>query len=415
MTNNVKKKVAVFFGGPSAEHDVSILSGLQTLGAIDRIQFDAFPVYMAPGGRYYVGSALTDKKIYPLNENDLPKTIQEVTLYADRDQPVLRYEGKTGLFSKPKNITYDIAFPVFHGTGGEDGCFQGMMQFMGVPYTGPRQFLATLSMNKVKAKQFFMQLGLPVLPYISIKKPAQKERFLNVKELYANIDLRFPLCAKPCNLGSSIGVHKVSSEDELDAALLDIFQMDEEVILEPFIDHLIEYNVAVANDPETTNHVRFSAIERPLNGSDEGGKLLDFKDKYQSGGSGKDGHKLGNDSKLGVRLSEGMVSSTREFYPQKLSAKNQDMIYAVTATLFQTLDGTGAPRLDFYGNSQTGELWLNEINVLPGSYGYFLWEASKNPVGFTELTTDLINEGFDRHRVQQSLNRRTQAGKSSLF
>ncbi len=411
----MKKKVAVFFGGPSAEHDVSILSGLQTLGAIDRTEFDAFAVYMAPSGRFYTGPALTDKKIYPLKENALPKNLSEVTLHGDKGHGILRCVGKTGLFSKQKEISYDIAFPVFHGTGGEDGCFQGMMQFMGVAYTGPRQLLATMSMNKVKAKQFFMQLGLPVLPYISIKKPVQQDSFLNVKNLYKNIDLRFPLCAKPCNLGSSIGVHKVSSEDDLDAALLDIFQMDQEVILEPFIDNLIEYNVAVSNDPKTPDHVRFSAIERPLNGSDENGKVLDFKDKYQSGSSGKNGGKLGNDSKLGVRLSEGMVSSTREFYPEKLSAKNQEMIYSVTSTLFQSLDGTGAPRLDFYGNSQTGELWLNEINVLPGSYGYFLWEASQNPVGFTELTTDLINEGFDRHRIEQSLNRQTQAGKSSLF
>lgn len=166
-----------------------------------------------------------------------------------------------------------------------------------------------------------------------------------------------------------------------------IFRLDTHAIVEPLVDHLIEYNVAVRR---SATGIETSAIERPKAQAE----LLDFKSKYLSGGSSKEGGKQPG------AISQGMLSLTRELNPE-LNSELEARIHGWARTCFSIVYGTGAPRMDFLCNGKTGELWLNEVNPCPGSFGYFLWEASSNPILFSELLSSLIDEAFVAQKAIQ--------------
>jgi D-alanine-D-alanine ligase len=167
-----------------------------------------------------------------------------------------------------------------------------------------------------------------------------------------------------------------------------IFRLDRQAVIEPFVPHLAEYNLAVARIGGT---LRTSAIEKPKRAEE----LLDFRQKYMSAGDGKAGGSKGDASS-----SQGMLSLTREINP-KLPAGLEDDLRRWAAAAFEAVDGSGAPRVDFYCNEATGDVWLNEVNPCPGSFGYFLWEAAEPPLGFTALLSQLIDEAVARHRESQ--------------
>lgn len=384
-----KKRVAVFFGGRSPEHDVSVVSGLQILGAIDQTRYDAFPVYVAPDGEWLVGDILRDRANYLLNAA-ARKQVQSVTLDIAAGQGGRLVPKKSGLFGGAKSIEFDVALPVFHGLYGEDGQVQGVFEFAGIPYAGMRTMASSILMDKVATKRILNDLDIPHLPYAVIKRPAEGYYIAPEKLEVMMGDLKFPCILKPSHLGSSIGVAKVNSLEELSACLPAIFEMDDAAIMEPFVQNLVEYNVALAN---VGGEVKTSAIERPK-ATEE---LLDFKQKYLSGGSNKNGDKLGGGIKTPGTISEGMLSLTRELNP-KLDAKMESDIREWSVRLYKALDGTGAPRIDFIGNEKTGEIWMNEVNPIPGSYGYFLWEAAADPLLFAEFLTGLIEEAFAARR-----------------
>ena len=387
----VKKKIAVFFGGPSPEHDVSVITGLQVLSAVDATRYEAFPVYISPAGHWYIGDALLrDRKNYLFDRQAL-KSLTQVTLDTNRPDG-LSSAGRLlhvhkGLFQKPLAAEFDVAIPAFHGLYGEDGSFQGLMELADVPYVGMRALASQILMDKVQTKYVFQPLGIDMLPFTVIKRPKQGliPDLDVIESAMKAAKIKFPCILKPVHLGSSIGVAKVTSLEEAAACLPAIFGMDNAVILEPFVQDLVEYNVAVRRD--TDGEIALSAIERPK-ASDE---LLDFKQKYQSGGGGKMG------SKSGEAPSEGMLSLTRELNPS-VPAGMEDKITSWAKIMFDGIGGTGAPRIDFIADAKKGQIWLNEVNPFPGSAGYFLWEAAPNdPLLFAELLSALITEAEQLH------------------
>ena len=382
MSQQNKKRIAVFFGGRSPEHDVSVVTGLQILGALDPARYEAFPVYVTTGGEWLIGDVLRERGNYMLSAESLKQT-QSVTLDIVHRQEAHLIPKKIPLFGAPKPVAFDIALLAFHGLSGENGEFQGIFETCGIAYTGARTLASAIYMDKVATKRILHDLDIPHLPYAVLKRPA--EGFYMGPETIKDLmgDLKFPCILKPSHLGSSIGVAKVESYEEVSECLPAIFESDEVAILEPFVQNMVEYNVAVAN---IGGEVKTSAIERPK-ATDE---LLDFKQKYLSGGDNKSGNKLGG-AKTSGTPSEGMLSLTREINP-KLDSKLESNIREWSAKLFAALDGTGAPRIDFIGDSKTGEIWMNEVNPIPGSYGYFLWEAAKEPLLFSEFLTSLIEE-----------------------
>ncbi|MCB1531794.1 MAG: D-alanine--D-alanine ligase [Alphaproteobacteria bacterium] len=393
MSQN-KKRVAVLFGGRSPEHDVSVVSGLQILGAIDQTRYEAFPVYVTADGEWLVGDVLRERANYMLSAESRKKTMA-VTLDMSASKIGRLLPKKSGLFSKGDPIEFDVALPVFHGLYGEDGCVQGALELCGVAYGGMRIMASTIMMDKVATKRILNDLDIPHLPYGIIERP-QEGYFIpaeSLKEMVGGID--FPMILKPAHLGSSIGVAKVNSFEELSACLPPIFEMDDVAIVEPFVKNLVEYNVAVGN---IAGEIKTSAIERPK-AQDE---LLDFKQKYLSGG-GKTGDKLGGGSlKTPGTISEGMLSLTRELNPA-LDKDMEEKIRSWAARLYGAMGRTGAPRIDFISDSKTGEIWMNEVNPIPGSYGYFLWEAASEPLLFADFLSNLIEEALAARRKKSLL------------
>ncbi len=384
--SQIKKRIAVFFGGRSPEHDVSIVTGLQAMQAIDQSRYEAFPVYIAPDGKWLTGDVLRSRDNYLLDGHSLKAAREVIPDMAAKGKGVFLLK-KSSLFGGEKPIEFDVALPAFHGLSGEDGSLQGLFEVAGIPYAGMRVMASSILMDKGATKHFLKSLGIPCLPYAVLNRP--HEGYLIPEEKLESLvkDIGFPCIIKPSHLGSSIGVAKAENAEELAACLPAVFAYDNAAIIEPFVRNLVEYNVAVAG---FSGEIKTSAIERPKT-QDE---LLDFKQKYLSGGDNKSG------SKTPGEISEGMLSLTRELNPA-LDAEMEKNIRGWAVQMFEAIGGTGAPRIDFIGNSETGEIWMNEVNPCPGSFGYFLWEAASEPALFTELMSALIEEALDLGRGQK--------------
>jgi len=382
-----KKVIAVVFGGRSVEHDVSILTGLQFIEALDPTKYQGLPLYVDALGQWWTGDPLRDRSKYPVSPN-ATGTLQQV--YLDlaapaNDQPRLTTREKGLLGEKTGVIEFDLIVPAIHGSNGEDGTLQGLLEFAGIPFSGCRTLGAAATMNKEFAKAAARQHELNVLPELTVEKPG-KGSFLEPDALDKGLTAAlgvdpFPLIVKPSNLGSSVGVSKAENLDELIAALMAVFRLDKSAIIEPFVANLVEYNIAVRRTPG--GDIQTSAIERPLSKAG----VLDFKNKYLAGGAP-------GGPKLNSGPSEGMASLNRVLNPPELTEAQETQIRSTSATIFSALDLAGSVRIDFLCDSKTGELWFNEANTIPGSFAYFLWEAAAEPLSFLALASDMIDEGL---------------------
>jgi D-alanine-D-alanine ligase len=391
MVSRNETRVAVFLGGRSPEHDVSVITGLQALKAIDQERFVPFPVYVNPRGQWFIGDVLAERRNY-LPDARIPGELTQVSLSLGEAARGLLVPKRSGLFGRRAGTEFDVALLAFHGFGGEDGQMQGLFETANLPYTGMRTLASAVFMDKAATKRLLRGLDIPLLPYAVVPRTGGGLPSADaLKALLSGI--AFPCIVKPVHLGSSIGVGKADSLEEVRALLPMIFRLDSQALIEPFVANLVEYNLAVMRVGGT---VRTSAIERPKRAEE----LLDFRQKYLSGagGDGGDGGKAGAKGDGGN--SQGLLSLTRDINPDLPAGLEADLRRWAT-TAFEAVDGTGAPRVDFYCNEATGETWLNEINPCPGSFGYFLWEAAEPPIGFTALLSLLIDEALARHREGQ--------------
>jgi D-alanine-D-alanine ligase len=382
-----KTRVAVLFGGRSPEHDVSIVSGLQALNALDSTKYEGFPVYVAIDGAWFTGDSLRNRAGY-IPDEEARKGLTRVDLDLSAGRGRLIPRGKGGFFArKPEPIDFDVALLGFHGNIGEDGQMQGVFETANVPYTGARTLASAILMDKALTKRALAGHGISLLPDVVLPRPATGLVPDRASVEVALRNIAFPVIVKPAHLGSSIGVAKAVDLEEVRSVLPGIFKFDTMAIIEPFVENLVEYNVAVRRE---NGAIVTSAIERPKMASE----LLDFKTKYMSGGGKKTGGKQPGAS------SQGMLSLTRDINPD-LPAMIEHNIRQWAGEAFAAVNGTGAPRIDFLSNAKTGEVWLNEVNPCPGSFGYFLWEAAQKPILFTALLDQLIEEAKVCHRAAQ--------------
>jgi D-alanine-D-alanine ligase len=382
MAKQNETRVAVFFGGRSPEHDVSVITGLQALRAIDQERFAPFPVYIDPRGGWWVGERLRERRNY-LPDAAIERDSTPVSLSLGEPGHGLLVPRRSGLFARRAPTEFDVALLAFHGVGGEDGQMQGLLETAGLPYTGMRTLASAVFMDKAATKRVLRGLDIPSLPYAVIRRGAGG--LPPADALAAAVaDIGFPCIVKPVHLGSSIGVGKAESLEEMRALLPMIFRLDNQALIEPFVPNLVEYNLCVMR---IGGAVRTSAVEQPKRTEE----LLDFRQKYLSGGDDKAGGKDGG------AASQGMLSLTRDINPPLPEGLDANLRRWATEA-FDALDGTGAPRVDFYCNRATGQTWLNEVNPCPGSFGYFLWEAAEPPLGFTALLSLLIDEALACHR-----------------
>ncbi len=377
MTN--KTTVAIFFGGKSFEHDVSILTGLQAIQVLDITKYNAIPVYIDTFGNWWTGKQLLDLKNYPITDATY-RNLYNVSINTGKQnsKPTL-YINNPKLFHK-KTIEFDIALFALHGDFGETGAIQGLMEMSNIPYTGANVLSSAIYMDKIKTKDICRKLNIKVLDETIIKKP-QNENFIDINKITKDLKIKYPVCLKPVNLGSSVGVYKVTNKDELASAILAIFKIDNEIIVEPFVENLKEYNIAVILNKN--GEIITSAIESPNNKND----FLTFSDKYL-------GNKGAKKTSMKLALPDTKTLEARREFNPTLTKHQEAFIKDSVIKLFDYMNATGNPRIDFLSNFKTGELWLNEVNPIPGSFAFYLWEKSKHKINYTELISLIIENGF---------------------
>lgn len=374
----MKTKVAVLFGGRSVEHEVSIISGLQAFAALDRNKYDPIPLYITKDNRFFTGEHMGNIDSYKKLDACLAAATRVLLVPADGGVELVRYPGKR--FGSNVVGSFEVAIPVVHGTNVEDGTLMGLLEMLGVPYAGCDVTSSALGMDKFHMKSVLQQAGLPVLParIFSGKEYARdSERVLEQAEACG-----YPVIVKPVNLGSSVGISKAGDRDALQTALDTAFGFSARVLVEKAVENLREINCSVLGDVDAA---RASVCEEPVN-TDE---ILSYKDKYLSGG-GKSGSKT-----------EGGMSSLKRRCPADIPDSLRDTVRELAVKTFQALGCSGVSRIDFLNDRESGALYVNEINTIPGSLSFYLWEEAG--VSFAALMDRLVELAFKRQREREAL------------
>jgi len=369
----MKIRVGVVFGGRSVEHEVAIISALQTIHAIDRGLYSVIPIYISKEGVWYTGEALLELANYK-DMAGLLRECRPVTLSPNAgDHTLTTY--RQGLFQKNISEEIDVAFPVMHGAHGEDGCLQGFFELMDIPYVGPNVLAAAAGMDKIAMKAMFRAAGLPVVRdcwFYSQEWVDDQATVIGRVEK----EIGYPLIVKPANLGSSIGITKAADREQLMEAVELARSFSQRILVEELVRDLREINCAVLGDYENQEA---SVCEEPVSA----GAFLSFQDKYLSGGKGKG------------------MSSTKRRIPADLPAEKTAEIQAMARQAFLALDCGGVCRMDFLLDQAADRVFINEANTIPGSLSFYLWEAAGK--SFTQLTTDLIKLALKRQREKENL------------
>lgn len=354
----MKKSVGIIIGGKSVEHEVSIITGLQVLDNIDRNLFDPKVIYIDKEGKWFLGESLHDIKNY---KNKTLNDIYEVVLGAKNNKLVLYPNPDTvkqGLFAKKIAATeIDIVLPAVHGTNVEDGALHGFFQMNNIPCAFGSVLSSAVGMDKIIMKKVYKNDGLPVVDYIdfySSQWNGKKETIIGDAEA-----LGYPLIVKPANLGSSIGISKANNKDELLKSIEVAMSYDRKIIIEKCVQNLREINCAVLGYEDD---LIASVCEEPLGWQD----FLKFEDKYVS------------KSKSG--------SNEKRQMPADLSPEVTKQIQEYAKKAFQAIDCSGTARIDFLYDGNN--IYVNEINTIPGSIAFYLWEATG--ISFKDLISKII-------------------------
>lgn len=373
----MKVNVAVFYGCRSVEHEVSIISAVQAMRAIDRKKYDVTPVYVDKQGEMYTGDSLFEIEGY----RNLPNLIKQCrkVYFARENGRVLMKNAENKLFSKQKNIQIDVAFPIVHGTNCEDGTIEGLFEFLNLPYVGCDIISSAVGMDKSVFKDVLKNVGLPVLDCVCFRA---KEYIADKETVTENIKAKigFPLIVKPVNLGSSVGITKVNTEAELDTAIMLALSFTDRVLVEHAIENLREINCSVVGD---CDDCQSSVCEEPI-GNDE---ILSYEDKYLGGSKNSSG-------------SKGMASLGRKI-PAELDDATEKEIRELACNVFKAIGANGVVRIDFMIDTKTNTIYANEINTIPGSLAFYLWEATG--VSYTALIDKLIDLAFKRSRTRDNI------------
>lgn len=362
-----KLNVLVLFGGVSTEHEVSIISGIQVLNALDKTKYNAIPLYITKTGKWIKGdSSFFDPATFK-NQTKAIEGKKEVFLSPDASVNYL-VEKKSSLFKSSSRESIDVIFPVFHGRLGEDGSIQGLFEMANIPYVGCGVEASAIGMDKMITKRIAQ----------SINVPTPKGNWINQNNTQNAMEgLKFPVYVKPVHLGSSIGIQRAENKKELDEALEVGFFYDTKVLVEEGIENAKEVNISLLGN----NPYEISPSEMPVASSD----ILSFKDKYLSEGS----------------KSHGMASLKR-IVPAPIKKETLKKIQEYAVKFFSEIGGEGIVRIDFLLSKDEKKIYLNEINTMPGSLAFYLWKEAN--VSFPKLLDKLINLAIKRHERNQKLN-----------
>jgi len=380
----MKTKVAVLFGGKSVEHEVSVISGIQAIMAMDKEKYEIIPVYLTKENDMYIGPDIGDIAAYKDIKGLLARSNRVVAVREGGRVRLVQYPHKT--FGGMKPVDVDIAFPIVHGTNVEDGALQGFIKTLGIPFVGCDVMSSAVCMDKYVSKAVLKDAGVPVLDakVYTLADYAELEGMMDdVEKVFG-----YPVIVKPINLGSSVGIGVAADRGELMEAFDDAFAYASRVLVEHAISKLREINCSVLGDE---NEAMASECEEPISSD----RILSYEDKYVNGGGGKKTGAKGSGSK-----GAGMANLSR-IIPAELSPEKREEIRDLAVKSFKALGCNGVARIDFMIDEETGKLYFNEINSIPGSLAFYLWE----PVGvpYSELLDRMIELALKRARVEDSL------------
>ena len=372
----MKINLAVIFGGKSVEHEVSVISAVQAMASLNKEKYNIIPVYMTKSNEFYTGQQLFDINSY----KNIPELLTNCT-----ECILVRSEGKVSLirqkmkkFGSNQISDIDVVFPIVHGTNVEDGALQGYIQTLDIPYVGCDVLSSAIGMDKFAMKILLKEAGFPVLDCCRFSDFEAE----NIDKCLDEVEAKFsyPVIVKPINLGSSVGISKASDRRSLENSIEESFQFADRILVEPAIVKLKEINCAVVGDSE---EAEASVCEEPVQ-CDE---ILSYNDKYVAG------DKSGG--------SKGMATLKRKI-PAEITAEQEEFIRKTAVDAFKYLGCCGVTRIDFMIDMEDNKVYLNEINTIPGSLAFYLWEPKG--VKYTELLDRLINLALKRYRKNEKIN-----------
>lgn len=372
--------IAVFFGGKSSEHDVSVVTALQMMENLDRGKYNIIPIYITRDGDWYTGKKLTDINTYK-NFDIGNKELTRCYLPANtRARQLFKFEREHSLFKRDNGViaSLDAAVLAMHGLNGEDGSLQGLLQLAQVPFTSCGVLGSAAGMDKILMKAAFQGAGFPVLDYIYFDR-GQLKREAEILAGRAEERFNYPMFVKPANLGSSIGISKAKNRQELINAMEIAAHYDRRILVERGIDSLEEVNCSALGFGSS---VRVSVCEMPVTWEE----FLTYDEKYMRGA------KKGTDK-------QGMQSLSRRI-PAPISEQMTAQIQDYTKRAFQLFDCKGVIRIDYIIDKTDNSLYINEINTIPGSFAFYLWEASG--LKYKDLLDELIQYAIKAYEDSSS-------------
>lgn len=351
-----KLKIGVVFGGKSTEHEVSVVSGTSVIKNLDKEKYEITPIYISKEGKWY-------KYIKPIQEIEVLEIGKEIE----------EKENINDLENVLKN--FDIVFPVLHGLGGEDGSIQGMLELFGIPYVGCGILASSVGMDKVYTKIIFDKANIKQAKYEYIKKDKEKYIYINknfdeenltIEEICTKVEenLKYPVFVKPSNSGSSVGITKANNTQELSKAIEYAGKYDKKILIEQGLIGK-EVECAVLGNEEV-----ISSCVGEIKPAEE---FYSFDAKYKN-------------------------SESKTLMPADLSKEMSNEIRRLAIKAFKAIDGKGLSRVDFFANETTEEIYINEINTLPGFTQISMYPKLFETVGipYSELLDKLITLALEK-------------------
>lgn len=364
-----KIRVGIIFGGRSGEHEVSLRSARSVMAAIDKEKYEAVPIGITKEGHWLVGG----DPMKALASRVDPRLLKAPGSTTERRALTVATKEEAALVPRASTLNeLDVIFPVLHGPFGEDGTVQGLLELAGLPYVGAGVTGSAVGMDKIIFKDVMQAHGLPIMPYLAVKRKrweAEPEAVLDEVEA----ELGYPVFTKPANLGSSVGISKCHDRAGLAAGLDEAARFDRKLLVEYAVPHAREIEVSVLGNDEPIASLPGEIIPKR--------EFYDYAAKYID--EGEDA----SDLVIPAPLSDELTAHVRELALQT----------------YLVIDCAGLARVDFLLNGETGELFVNEVNTIPGftSISMYpkLWEATG--ISYTELISRLIDLALDRHADRQ--------------
>jgi D-alanine-D-alanine ligase len=360
------KKLAVLYGGITTEHEVSIITAVQLMENVDLKKYQLIPIYIDKSGQWWTGDKLLDISYYKAQDLFNPKDLKSFHLHPEKNSNKV-----------------DVALLCFHGAYGESGNIQGLLELASIPYQGPEVLGSSTAFDKIVTRQILAAENIDQTKYVWFNDSDWKEDENKILEKIKKIGM--PVFIKPSRSGSSIGIERIAQQETLKKAIEQVLLFDSRVLVEAEVEDCIEVNVSVLGGEK----IQASITEQPIK-SDE---FLSFSDKYEKGGGKK----------------KGMASTSRRI-PAPISSELAHKTQELAKKIFKIFDCSGVVRIDFFVNPSEETIYVTELNTIPGSMSYYLWEATD--LDYPELVNRLVEIAEERFEKKEGL---IQSFKSNIL